>query len=173
MKNYPNVFPPTNLEVDFKVKERVGEFYAGLHDFLLKKQPLGFLNEYAWSTKGCGQPCPNEPLLIHELLTLGGDVFERAVPKAEREPKPPEMTDAEKAAFKEIKDKKKKKEIESMRKEVARRKALLLRHFYVLSRVHHRYDKSTLPKDIELGPGIICAAAWTFPKERKPFFPRT
>ncbi|HEX7671992.1 MAG TPA: DUF2330 domain-containing protein [Polyangiaceae bacterium] len=152
VKNYPNVFPPTNIEVDFKVKERVGEYYAGLHDLLLQKQPLGFLNEFAWPTKGCGQPCPNEPLLIHELLTLGADIFERAVPKAEREPKAPEMNDAEKAAFKEIKEKKKKKEIEDMRKEVARRKALLSRHHYVLSRVHHRYDKTTLPNDVELGP---------------------
>jgi hypothetical protein len=152
VKNYPNVFPPTNIEVDFKVKERVGEYYAGLHDLLLQKQPLAFLDEFAWPTKGCGQPCPNEPLLIHELLTLGADIFERAVPKADREPKAPEMTDAEKAAFKEIKDKKKKKEIEDMRKEVERRKALLLRHHYVLSRVHHRYDKATLPNDVEVGP---------------------
>jgi len=151
-KNYPNVFPPTNIEVDFKVKERVGEFYAALHDVLLKKQPLGFLNEYAWHTKGCGQPCPNEPLLIHELLTLGGDVFELAVSKAEREPKAPDMTDEEKKAFKEIKDKKKQKEIETMRTETARRKALLTRHNYVLSRMHHRYDKATFPKDLEIGP---------------------
>src|SRR6185312_15589778 len=151
-KNYPNVFPPTNIDVDFKVKERVGEFYAALHDVLLKKQPLGFLNEYAWHTKGCGQPCPNELLFIHEFLTLGGDVFELAVSKAEREPKAPDMTDEEKKAFKEIKDKKKQKEIETMRTETARRKALLTRHNYVLSRMHHRYDKATFPKDLEIGP---------------------
>jgi hypothetical protein len=36
VKNYPNAFPPTNIEVDFKVKERMGEFYAGLHDAMLK-----------------------------------------------------------------------------------------------------------------------------------------
>ena len=153
VKNYPNAFPPTNIEVDFKVKERVGEFYAGLHDVLLKKQPLAFLNEYAWPSRGCGQPCPNEPLLIHELLTLGGDVLELAVPKADREPKAPEMTEEEKKVFKEIKDKKKQKEIEAMRTETVRRKGLLSRHVYVLSRMHHRYDKSTLPKDVEVGPG--------------------
>ncbi len=27
-KNYKNLFPPTNVEVDFSVKERIGEFYA-------------------------------------------------------------------------------------------------------------------------------------------------
>jgi len=158
VKNYPNVFPPTNIEVDFKVKERVGEFYAALHDLLLQKQPLGFLDEFAWHTSGCGQPCPNEPLLIHELLSLGGDVFEESVPKEERNPKPPEMTDDEKKIFKDLKDdkghtdKKKQKEIEAMRTETARRKALLLRHKYVLSRMHHRYDKTNLPKDVEVGP---------------------
>lgn len=171
VKNYPNVFPPTNIEVDFKVKERVGEFYAALHDLLLQKQPLGFLDEYAWSTRGCGQPCPNEPLLIHELLTLGADVFEESVPKAEREPKAPEMTDAEKDAFKEIKDKKKKKEIEDTRKEVARRKALLERHYYVLSRFHHRYDKSTLPKDVELGPAGHMRGGVDVPKGPKAELP--
>src|SRR5262249_24667494 len=158
VKNYPNVFLPTNIEVDFKVKERVGEFYAGLHDLLLQKQPLGFLDEFAWHTSGCGQPCPNQPLLIHELLSLGGDVFEESVPKEERNPKAPEMTDEEKKIFKDLKDdkghtdKKKQKEIETMRTETARRKALLLRHKYVLSRMHHRYDKTNLPKDVEVGP---------------------
>jgi hypothetical protein len=152
VKNYPNVFPPTNVEVDFKVKERIGEFYAGLHDLLLKKQPLGVLNEFAWPTKGCGQPCATEPLLINELLTLGADVFEQALPKAVREPKAPDMTDDEKKAFADIKDKKKKKEIEEMRKEGERRKQLIARHFYVLTRLHHRYDKTTLTKDFEIGP---------------------
>ena len=33
---------------------------------------------------------------------------------------------------------------------MARRKALAKRHKYVLSRVHHRYNKKTLPKDVEL-----------------------
>lgn len=152
VKNYPHQFPPTNIDVDFKVKERMGEFYAGMHDMLLKKQPTAFLDEYAWPTRGCGQPCPNEPLLLHELLTLGGDVFELSVPKEEREPKAPEMTEEEKTAFKEIKDKKQKKEIENVRKETARRKALLSRHHYVLSRMHHRYDRTTLTKDVEVGP---------------------
>lgn len=152
VKNYPSVFPPTNIEVDFKVKERMGEFYGALHDFLLAKQPQAFLNEYAWPTKGCGQPCSNEPLLIHELLSLGGDVFEQSVSKEEKNPKPPELNEEDKKAFDAIKDKKEQKSIEDRFKETARRKALIDRHRYVLSRVHHRYDRTTLPKDIELGP---------------------
>jgi hypothetical protein len=170
-KNYPNAFPPTNIEVDFKVKERVGEFYAALHDVLLKKQPLAFLNEYAWHSRGCGQPCPNEPLLIHELLTLGGDVFELALPKAEREPKAPEMTEEEKKVFKEIKDKKKQKEIEAMRTETVRRKGLLSRHVYLLSRMHHRYDKSTLTKDVEIGPAAHVRGGVDVPQGAKAELP--
>jgi MYXO-CTERM domain-containing protein len=171
VKNYPNVYPPTNLEVDFKVKERMGEFYAGVHDLLLKKEPLGVLTEFAWNAKGCGQPCPGEPLLIHELLSLGGDVFENAVPKEERLPKPPDFTEEEEKAFKEIKDKKKKKEIEDMRKETARRKALLLRHHYVVSRFHHRYDKKTLPKDLEIGPADAIHGGVDIPQGDKATLP--
>lgn len=151
-KNYANAFPPTNLEVDFKVKERMGEFYAALHDSLLAKQPQTILDEYAWSTRGCGQPCPNEPMMIHELLTLGGDTFELTVPNDEKNPKAPDMTEEQKKVFDEIKDKKEQKEIEKRLIETARRKALIARHRYMLSRLHHRYDKSGLPKDLELGP---------------------
>jgi len=53
-KNYPNVFPPTNIEVDFVVKERMGEFYAGIHDMMLAKNPQAFINEFFWHTAGCG-----------------------------------------------------------------------------------------------------------------------
>jgi len=171
VKNYPNAFPPTNIEVDFKVKERMGEFYAGVHDFMRKKQPLAFLDEYAWPTKGCGQPCPNEPLLLSELLTLGGDVIEQSVPKAEREPKPPEMTDDEKKTFKEIKDKKQQKEIERVRKETARRKALIERQRYVLSRMHHRYDRASLPKDVQVGPADPVRGGVDIPEGQKATLP--
>jgi MYXO-CTERM domain-containing protein len=171
VKNYPHTFPPTNVEIDFKAKERMGEFYAGLHDAMLKKQPLAFLDEYAWSTRGCGQPCATEAMLIHEILSLGGDVFEAALTKEEREPKAPEMTDDEKKAFKEIKDKPKQKEIEAMRKESTRRKALLARHQYVLSRMHHRYDKTTLPKDVEVGPGDHVRGGVDVPQGEKATLP--
>jgi hypothetical protein len=171
VKNYPNVFPPTNIEVDFKVKERMGEFYSGVHDLLLAKQPLGFLNEFAWNAKGCGQPCPGEPLLIHELLSLGGDFFENDVPKEERLPKPPDFTEEEEKQFKEIKEKDKKKLIEEMRKETARRKALLSRHHYTVSRVHHRYDKKTLTKDVELGPADAIHGGVDVPQGEKAELP--
>ena len=91
-KNYPTIFPPTNIELDFSAKERTGEFYNALYDLILAKHPQSFLSEYAWSAEGCGQPCATEPLMISELLSLGGDVFEQSVPEGERHPKPPELT---------------------------------------------------------------------------------
>jgi len=158
-KNYNNLFPPTNIEVDFAVKERIGEFYAALHDIIAQKNPNSFLNEYAWSADGCGQPCATEPLLIAELLSLGADVFEQAVPKEEKQPKPPEQTKEELAAFKEatkdLKPKERKaKEKQALedRKTVAARQALVARHKYVVSRMHYRYDDKSLPNDPKFGP---------------------
>ena len=158
-KNYKNLFPPTNVEVDFSVKERIGEFYAALHDIILQKSPGAFLNEYAWPNDGCGQPCATEPVAIAELLSLGGDVFELSVPKEERQPKPPELTKEEAAAFKEatkeLKPKERKakeKQAKEDRKTVVARQALVGRHKYVVSRLHYRYDDKTLPKDPEFGP---------------------
>lgn len=156
-KNYENVFAPTNIAVDFVVKERMGELYAGLHDISLAKNPKAILNEYAWSSEGCGKPCPNAPILPHELISLGGDVFEQSVPEAERNPAPDELSEEEKKAheakLKELTGKEKReyeKSFEEERKEVARKRALIARNKYVISRLHHRYDASNLPHDIEL-----------------------
>ena len=158
-KNYNNLFPPTNIEVDFAVKERIGEFYVALHDIILQKSPNSFLSEFAWSSEGCGQPCATEPLLISELLSLGGDVFEQSVPKEERQPKPAERSNEQEAAFKEatkeLKPKERKakeKQDKEDRKIVAARQALVSRHKSVVSRMHYRYDDKSLPNDPKFGP---------------------
>jgi len=157
-KNYKNLFPPTNVEVDFAVKERIGEFYAALDDIMLQKNPGSVWNEYAWSGEGCGQPCATEPLMISELLSLGADVFEQSVSKEDKNPKPPELTKEEKDAFKEAtKDlkpkerKAKEKQAKEDRQTVAARQALVLRHKYVVSRMHYRYDDKSLPSDLKFG----------------------
>ncbi|MEO7033640.1 MAG: DUF2330 domain-containing protein [Polyangiaceae bacterium] len=157
-KNYKNLFPPTNVEVDFAVKERIGEFYAALHDIILQKNPGSFLEEYAWPSDGCGQPCATEPLMISELLSLGADVFEQSVSKDDKNPKPPELSKDEKDAFKEAtKDlkpkerKAKEKQAKDDRATVAARQALVARHKYVVSRMHYRYDDKTLPTDPKFG----------------------
>lgn len=152
VQNYPNVYPPTNVQVDLSVKERMGEFYAAIHDSLLQKNPRAFLVEYAWPTiKHCGEPCPNAPLAIHELLTLGADVVEADVPDAERNPKPPELSEEERAQLKAA-DKETRKRLEEQRREVARRRGLLDRNAYVVTRLHHRYDAASLPEDVKLRP---------------------
>ncbi len=148
--NYDNVVPPTNLQVEFDVKERMGEYYAGLHDMLLAKNKLGFLVEYAWDTETCGEPCPNAKLALHELLTLGADQFEKELSDEQLHPEPPERTEEEEEIYKK-KTKDEKKQDDELRAEVARRKALIKREGkFILSRLHHRYDKSGLPKDVEL-----------------------
>jgi hypothetical protein len=158
-KNYANVYPPTNVTVDFIVKEKMGEFYTALHDLMLEKNPQAFVTEFAWPSEGCGQPCQNEALLPHELMSLGGDVLEETVPEEEKHPEPPEMTEEEEKALKakleELKPAdrpKAKKDHELERKEILRRKALIARQKYIVTRLHHRYDRSNLPKDPEIGP---------------------
>jgi hypothetical protein len=156
--NYQNVTPPTNIEVDFEVKERMGEFYNSLYDTILAKNPEAVLREYTWpATDGCGQPCATEPMMLFELLSLGGDVFERSVPDEEKLPKPPEPTAEEQAIEKEIlkplkpKEKRDKaKEFKEDREKIAAVKALVARHKYLLSRLHYRYDGKTLAKDPKL-----------------------
>lgn len=159
VKNYKNVFPPTNIKVDYVVKERMGEFFNALYDMILAQDKRSFLNEFAWATTGCGQPCATERLMIHELLSLGGDVFERNVPDAEKNPEPPPLTDEEKEQHKaslEGKSPKEKRELEKEfkqeRETVAARKALVERHQYLLTRLHFRYGKDNLSADPKFGP---------------------
>ena len=155
--NYDNFTPPTNIEVDFEVKERMGEFYNSLYDAILAKHPKAFLREYSWPADGCGEPCATVPYELSELLSLGGDVFERAVSDEEKTPKPPELSAEEKDMDKELlkplkpKEKKEKiKELKEDRQKIASVKALVLRHKYVLSRLHYRYDAKNLEADPKL-----------------------
>jgi MYXO-CTERM domain-containing protein len=157
-KNYKTLYPPTNIAVDFSVKERVGEFYNALYDIILQKNPNSFLAEYAWPAGGCGQPCATEPLMIHELLSLGADIFERSVPEEVRNPPPPELSkeekEAQQAELKLLKPKERRereKQIKEERQTVVSRKGLLERHQYLLSRLHYRYDAASLPEDPTIG----------------------
>lgn len=160
VKGKKNVYPPTDFHVLFEVKEKTGDYYAALHDKLLAKDKDAFLVEYAWSTKGCGEPCPNAPLHLREILTLGGDVHERDVPEADRLPDPPERTEEEQAKYDEAK-KDEKKKMDDLAKEVARRKALIARRSdYVLTRLHHRFASH---EDIQLEPAPHMQGGVTIP----------
>ena len=71
--NYPNVFPPTNLEVTDAVRGNFASFYNQLFDAALAQhQGRGIVTEYAWQTTSC-DPCPTPPLSPSDIATLGGD----------------------------------------------------------------------------------------------------
>jgi len=182
--NYPDITPPTNIELRERlgklwVQERIGEVYANIHDRLVKQHPGSFLVEFAWPTETCGEPCPSDKLQLWELLTLGGDELDMALPDEVRNPEPTPLTDEEEKDFKseleavERKDRKKfKKEREAERREVARRQALAERHKYILSRVHARYDREFLKQDVELVPGKPLEGGAAIPEGPEGMLPR-
>jgi hypothetical protein len=177
--NYKSIFPPTNIHIRERldkiwVQERIGEIYASIHDRLAAKHPGVFLSEYAWDTESCGEPCPAEPLLLYELLGLGGEVLDLDLTEEERYPAPPQLSEEEEEALeaelealepKDRKDTKKARERE--RWEVARRQALAARHKYVLSRVHARYDRNFLKRDVEVRPASPVVGGGGIPKGSK------
>jgi len=163
--NYPTKPVPTNLSLDFKVKERMGEYFTALQDIFLAKNPGTFWAEYAFSTADCGKPCPTEPLLPHELLSLGGDAFEAKLSEDVRRPEPPEPTAediAKRDASLEGKTPKEKKTLledwKKDREELAARKAMMARQTYVLSRLHYRY---ATPAELSQDPKLVAGAAIT------------
>jgi len=172
IENYPTKPVPTNLSLDFKVKERMGEYFTALQDIFLTKNPGTFWAEYAFSTADCGKPCPTEPLLPHELLSLGGDAFEAKLPEDVRRPEPPEPTAedlAKRDAAMEGKTAKEKKTLledwKKDREELAARKAMIARQTYVLSRLHYRYvSGAELAQDPKLTSGAAITGGIKLPE---------
>jgi MYXO-CTERM domain-containing protein len=74
MANYKNVTIPTNIDVDDKVREQFGAFYAALFDRTTEENPGAVVTEYAWGATSC-DPCPSSPLDQADFATLGGDVM--------------------------------------------------------------------------------------------------
>ncbi|MDC0670519.1 DUF2330 domain-containing protein [Nannocystis radixulma] len=72
--NYPNAFVPTNLEVKESARAEFGKFYVALLDAVMRQQPGAVVTEYAWQANNC-DPCPETPLQLEELVTLGADVL--------------------------------------------------------------------------------------------------
>jgi MYXO-CTERM domain-containing protein len=171
VSNYNTTVPPTNVTVTKDVWERVGEFYNAVYDKLLAKNPKTVLVEFAWPIEGCGQPCADAPLQVSELMSLGGDVFEGAIPEDERRPEPPEPTDEELEKFKAsvegktAKEKKEaKKDWQDERAQIAYVKALQERNKYTLSRLHYRYNKASLSEDLRLAPAKHLKGGLDLPK---------
>lgn len=171
VKNYHTKFPPTNVTVTKDVWERVGEFLNAVYDKMLAKDPKTVLAEFAWPIEGCGEPCPDAPLVVSELMSLGGDVFEAAIPEDERRPEPPEPTKEEEEKFKaglEGKTPKEKQEAkkdwEEERAQIAYVQALQKRNQYMLSRLHYRYNDKSLTDDLVLAPAGHVEGGTDLPK---------
>jgi hypothetical protein len=90
LANYRNVAIPTNLEVTEATRADFGGFYAALFDRTLAGSGAAVVTEYAWSAGSC-DPCPQEPLTLAELTTLGADVLPSYAHALGRERVPSEM----------------------------------------------------------------------------------
>ena len=73
--NYTNTFVPTNLDVSDSTREAFGPFYATLFDATIAKAGgRAVVTEYSWASGSC-DPCPTPPLEDSDVATLGGDVL--------------------------------------------------------------------------------------------------
>ena len=184
-KNYENVILPTNVGVKLEARRRLGAVYNALFDVGRSRTPLAMMQEFVWSTQGCGLPCPNAPLDLGELMSLGADVVEgETVTAAERNRKPPPEMAAEKAKLEQElagvspeQARRMRQDHDQIRRELFFRRALAARHVYVLSRLHARYEASSLPRDFEIGPadhaieggvGVPVGPAGVLPMDARP-----
>ncbi len=157
--NYDNALLPTNLAIDPGAASQLAGVYNALFE-AAESRKRGVVTEYAWSTTGCGQPCPDAALRPDELLSFGGDVLEaRTTSFKERAAAPVEESVQERRLFEErvrelppAERARERAEHEAQRREIGKRLALAARQTYVLTRLHYRYDRPSLPRDLELGP---------------------
>ncbi|WP_146658678.1 DUF2330 domain-containing protein [Enhygromyxa salina] len=125
--NYPNVTIPTNLVVLDQTRERFPEFYVSLFDHTLGRAPTAVVTEYAWSAGSC-DPCPEPPLDLDELITLGAALL----PSYANALAPATTAEAKLAQRRLPRD-------------------------FVLTRLHARYDASSLGEDLvfEAAPALV------------------
>ncbi len=141
-----DVFPPLAVRVEPRVAEHLATAYDALFDAVAARHPGSFVTEYAFSTSGCGEPCPDVPLAPDELMTLGGDVLEAKTTTAkERAPEPADEPVLDRERFEshlaELMPKERpaaEREHRAERREIERRRALSARQTYVLTRLHRR-----------------------------------
>ena len=174
VRDAPNLVVPTNVVVEARAGEQLSGVYSGLLAAALERSPGAFALEYAWPTTGCGEPCPDVPLGVDELMTLGGDVLdERTATAAERAPEPGSEPDREAQRFEadlaELMPKERPAKIRehaAERRELARRAALALRQTYVLTRLHQSRTGTAPPRDVTLVPAPPLAGGTGIPEGR-------
>lgn len=154
--NLENVFAPTNLRVTTDVSARVGVLYNTLFERVLGKHPRAVVTEFVGPSDECGEPCSNAPLELRELLTFGGDVFEaHTFTKAERTPavsEPPVSLPVRgaPAAASVAAAPAPSPEQQELARQLARKRALLARQRYVVTRLHLRGTPAAPLGDLEL-----------------------
>ncbi len=73
--NYKNAFIPTNVDVTDDTRNAFGPFYAALFDAALEKAGgRAVITEYSWTSSGC-DPCPTPPMNDNDVASLGGDAL--------------------------------------------------------------------------------------------------
>jgi hypothetical protein len=120
--NYPNVTVPTNIVVNDEVKKNFGGFYNELFDNVMKENPKAVVTEYSWATSSC-DPCPGPPLRPADIVTLGADVIDG---QSNTDNQPGQSPRGRRAM------------------PMPRRNAF----GWVVTRLHARYNKHTLGKDL-------------------------
>ncbi|MDP1830404.1 MAG: DUF2330 domain-containing protein [Archangium sp.] len=139
--NYPNATIPTNLDLVPSAKSEFGPFYASLFDKTVKKNAKAVVTEYAWDSSTC-DPCPTPPLTPAELLLFGMDVLDGGPPYPELELKNRDLVPPQEAAQAD-------QMIRNLLQQISyRRSAAKGGARFVLTRLHARYDKSSLGEDL-------------------------
>ena len=139
--NYPNATIPTNIDLVPSAKSEFGPFYASLFDKTVKKNGKAVVTEYAWDSASC-DPCPTPPLTAAELLLFGMDVIDGGPPFPELELKNRDLVPPQEAAQAD-------QLIKNFVQQVSyRRLASKGGARFVLTRLHARYDKSSLGEDL-------------------------
>jgi hypothetical protein len=139
--NYPNATIPTNIDLVPSAKSEFGPFYASLFDRTVKKHKGAVVTEYAWDSSTC-DPCPTPPLQPQELMLLGLDVIDNLGPLPELEFKNRDAVPENERAMVD-------QGIKNLIQQVTYRRMYAKGGArFVLTRLHARYDKSSLGEDL-------------------------
>jgi hypothetical protein len=148
LANYPNVTIPTNIDLHESARVEFPDFYASLFDRTLLKHPGAVVTEYSWASASC-DPCPIPPLTESDLMILGLDSLTGSDPMPDIEVK---NADKLKPQDKQITD----AMLVNLKRQLLQRRGLNA-YGFVLTRLHARYDKSSLGEDLvfKAAPPIV------------------
>ena len=157
--NYPNVTIPTNIDLVPSAKSEFGPFYASLFDKTLKKHPKAVVTEYAWDSATC-DPCPTPPLTPQDLMVLGLDVIDNAGPLPDIEFKNRDKVTPQEAALVD-------RMLSSLDQQIAYQRSAGKGARFVITRLHARYDKTSLGEDLVFKAATPIAGGREFLKDGK------